>query len=79
MISIPNLDPSNNSVRYIKAKICIYLSVNKILDINDFIYEFEGYSPLSILIALAQLTKGFNKDTIKIHASNLLLELHSFD
>ena len=79
MICTANIYPTSNSVRYLKAKICIYLSENNIIDINDFIYNFEGYSPISILIALSQLTKGFNKDAIKIHAKNLLLELYSLD
>ena len=79
MICTANVYPTSNSVRYLKAKICLYISENDFIDINDFIYCFEGHSPISILIALSQLTKGFNKDAIKIHANNLLLELYSLD
>lgn len=76
MISPQN---NNNSVRYLSAKISKYILEYRQIDINDFILEFEGYSPISILLALSQLTKGINKQSVKLTASNLLIELYSLD
>lgn len=76
MITSPN---NNNSIRYLKAKICLYISHNKQIDINDFIFQFEGYSPICLLLALSQLTKGLSKKSVKLAASILLIRLFSFD